>query len=198
MNEAELTKLARSLMDQHGLTDWTFKHDNARRRLGGCISKLKTITISRHHAAQHTDEQVRDTILHEIAHALTSDCTSHGEEWKEVCRRIGAIPKRRAEYRIEGPWKVSCPECRKIWDLYRRERRYCIHHPDLPLQWVNTETGETWDGTVRPKQPKYRILYVCSRCGNRWDLNPNKYSYVCPCRFRNKEWVRTKVELRYE
>ena len=41
--------------------------------------------------------EVKDTILHEIAHALAVARAGHGPAWKTVARRIGATPKAHAE-----------------------------------------------------------------------------------------------------
>lgn len=126
-------------------------------------------------------------MLHEIAHALTPNDKGHGTEWKRMALKIGATPKRCADYKpIPGPWKVTCIECGRSWREVRREYIHCRLHPDIPLQWVNTETGETWDG--KPSLPKY--IYICSRCGS-FGLNPNKYPLTCECRYKQKEWVKT-------
>jgi SprT-like family len=38
-----------------------------------------------------SDEEVRDTILHEVAHALAGPAnTGHGPKWREMARRVGA------------------------------------------------------------------------------------------------------------
>ena len=41
--------------------------------------------------------EVRDTILHEIAHALAGAKAKHGPAWKAIARRLGATLKARAE-----------------------------------------------------------------------------------------------------
>ena len=41
--------------------------------------------------------EVRDTILHEIAHALAGAKARHGPAWKAIAKRLGATPKARAE-----------------------------------------------------------------------------------------------------
>jgi predicted SprT family Zn-dependent metalloprotease len=92
--ETATATLARELMDAHGLTDWTFQLTNGRETIGWCREGTRTIAVSRHHIAHHTDEQIRDTILHEIAHALaTSLDDSHGYVWQSIARRIGANPE---------------------------------------------------------------------------------------------------------
>ena len=99
---AEVAREARTLMDAHGLEEWTLRFGAAQRRLGACLEQSKIIEIARWHAAHDEPGQVTDTILHEIAHALAGANAGHGPDWKAVARRIGAIPRARAEEKEEG------------------------------------------------------------------------------------------------
>ncbi len=87
---------ARQMMDEHGLKSWYLYFSQARRMLGKCAFREKSIYISRYHAVYYEPMQVDDTILHEIAHALAGLEAGHGPKWKEIARRIGATPKARA------------------------------------------------------------------------------------------------------
>lgn len=89
----EVAAQARQLMDRHGLGDWSFRFNAARKKLGVCHYREKLILLSREHAADGTPVQVTDTILHEIAHALAGPRAGHGPVWKEIARRLGATPK---------------------------------------------------------------------------------------------------------
>ncbi len=89
----EVAAQARELMDRHGLGDWSFRFNAARKKLGVCHYREKLILLSREHAADGTPVQVTDTILHEIAHALAGPRAGHGPVWKEIARRLGATPK---------------------------------------------------------------------------------------------------------
>ena len=51
------------------------------------------IWISRTHALEGSEEQIRDTVLHEIAHAIAGHEAGHGPLWKATARRIGATPR---------------------------------------------------------------------------------------------------------
>ena len=92
-----VAKEARALMDAHGLEGWTFRFSAAERRLGACLGRAKIIELSRRHAVRGAPGEVRDTILHEIAHALAGAKARHGPAWKAIAARIGATPKARAE-----------------------------------------------------------------------------------------------------
>jgi predicted SprT family Zn-dependent metalloprotease len=118
--------LARQLMDEHGLREWTFAFDHARRRFGRCAFTSRRITLSRPLTLLNEEPQVRDTILHEIAHALVPR-DGHGRHWKAKCREIGAVPKRcygDAEVvsppRREARYMCGCERCN--WWIERRRR----------------------------------------------------------------------------
>ena len=87
-------RMARNLMDVHGLSDWSFRWSNAKREAGSCNSKRRVISLSRPIAELWGPEGMRDTVLHEIAHALAGHKAGHGREWRAVCRQIGAKPER--------------------------------------------------------------------------------------------------------
>ena len=93
---ARLTAIAaqaRDLMDRHGLDEWTLRFNTARQKHGECRALQKLILLSRVHAVNDPPDQVTDTILHEIAHALAGPGAGHGPAWKAIARRLGATPK---------------------------------------------------------------------------------------------------------
>ena len=124
MNLYEARHLARNLMTQHGLSGWSFAFDHARRRFGTCRATRKLITLSRPLTLLNNLEQVRDTILHEIAHALTPG-DGHGARWKAKCVEIGAVPKRcytdeqvTSPPRLPAKYQLGCARC--DWWVERR------------------------------------------------------------------------------
>ena len=88
-----IAALARELMDEHGLDAWTFAFLEAERRLGDCNYRDRVIRVGRTHALEAGEAEIRDTILHEIAHALAGPEAQHGALWKATARRIGATPR---------------------------------------------------------------------------------------------------------
>jgi predicted SprT family Zn-dependent metalloprotease len=85
--------IAYTLLAQHGLGDWKFEFDHARRRFGCCHISRKKITLSRPLTLLNEEPEVRDTILHEIAHAM-EPTDGHGPRWRAACVRVGAKPVR--------------------------------------------------------------------------------------------------------
>ncbi len=118
--------LAKGLLREHGLADWAFQFDHARRRFGSCAPTRRTITLSRTLTFLNDEAEVRDTLLHEIAHALTPG-DGHGARWKAACRRIGARPERCYEEdevvvppRTPARYVIGCTKCG--WWVTRRRR----------------------------------------------------------------------------
>jgi predicted SprT family Zn-dependent metalloprotease len=132
MHPADARDLATNLMSAHGLAGWTFRFDHARRRFGSCRCRAKVITLSRPLTILNGTDQVRDTILHEIAHALTPG-DGHGPKWRAACLRIGAAPKRcYTDTEVTSPprkparYRFGCPPCAWWVDRRRLTRRKYI------------------------------------------------------------------------
>lgn len=85
--------LAKQLMCQHGLGYWIFEFDRSKKRFGACDYRRKVVSLSRALVEVNIEKEVRDTILHEIAHALTPG-DHHGYRWQLKAREIGARPER--------------------------------------------------------------------------------------------------------
>ena len=138
MHPSDARELARDLMRRHGLAGagWRFEFDHARRRFGCCHYGRKLITLSRPLTLLNGEAEVRDTLLHEIAHALTEGA-GHGPRWRAKCRELGAKP-----VRCYGDESVVSPA--------RRPARY---------QW-----GCRACGWWVERRRRTRGRYVCARC----------------------------------
>ena len=71
---------------------WTFEWDNAKVRFGRCLYNRKLISMSRPLVELNTEEEMRDTLLHEIAHALVGPGHHHDYFWRMEARKVGARP----------------------------------------------------------------------------------------------------------
>lgn len=110
MDLSQAHHLATTLMAAHGV-DWDFAWDRAKKRAGQTNFTTRTITLSKHLTELCTEEQVRQTVLHEIAHVLAGPGHGHGPVWQQKAREIGASPRRSTGPdfpRAQAPWQAVC------------------------------------------------------------------------------------------
>lgn len=74
-------------MEEHSVGFYTFDFCNDKSKLGYCTED--TIKIDYYHALNDDIEDIRDTILHEIAHAIAGNENGHNEYWKSIAKDIG-------------------------------------------------------------------------------------------------------------
>lgn len=128
MDEGRAAALARRLMDEHGLQRWGFAFDRAKRRAGACHHHTRRITLSAALTALHDEAQVRDTILHEIAHALVGPQHGHDEVWRRTAIQIGSSGERTFDtdgVTVPGRWQGRCQAGHEI-QRYRRPTRVLL------------------------------------------------------------------------
>lgn len=122
MNLSDVLTLARGLMEHHGVGDWDLGLDRARRRAGQADHGRRRITLSRHLMELYDEAEVRETVLHEIAHARVGAAHGHDAVWRAEALRIGATGRRlvsREAPRIEGRWVGTCPAGHRVTRMRR-------------------------------------------------------------------------------
>lgn len=94
MELLEAENYAKEVMQSNNLTDWSFQFDKAKKRFGYCNYTKKIISISKHLTLLNPEEIVKNTILHEVSHALSGYKAGHGILWKKVMISLGGSPVR--------------------------------------------------------------------------------------------------------
>lgn len=83
-------KYQKEMMKKHKLDDWKFKWDKRSKTCGGqCNYDDKTIEVTLKYALKCSEEEYKNTLLHEIAHALVGKGHGHNDVWKKKAISIG-------------------------------------------------------------------------------------------------------------
>jgi hypothetical protein len=145
-NEARRQTLA--LMHAHGLTQngWTFTWDRAKNRFGACRYARKQISLSFPLTALGAEDEVTNTIIHEVAHALTPGA-GHGYAWRAKFLEMGGDGKRcasgegaRAAAAVVAKYRLECAvDGRVLGTVNRKGKRLvnatCTCHSVRP-NWI--------------------------------------------------------------
>lgn len=121
--QPELAKqIALDLMSNYGLSGWSFKFNKSKRMLGICKAGTKRIELSYAYVFKNDESHVRDTILHEIAHAIVGVEHGHDDVWKEMCIRLGCNPKACDSTAVlpQGAWQARCANCMTLFSRHRK------------------------------------------------------------------------------
>lgn len=111
-------------MDEHGLEDWTLELSRAVNQFGLCSYGSKKISLSAPLATLNGVADVRDVILHEVAHAKAGFKAGHGPEWKSIALSIGCNASR-THSAVTPPDKFrgTCLNCGNTMTRNRRSKR---------------------------------------------------------------------------
>ena len=127
MNLAKLEMMAKDCLFHHGLAQqgWTVVWNNRKRSMGRCNYRTKAIELSRPVAILNNEDEMLDTVLHEIAHALAGYEASHNRTWKICAMSIGARPQHCGGSKVihvPGKFQAVCPACGKTFNRHRKPK----------------------------------------------------------------------------
>lgn len=138
MNKAQVASLAQSLLDRHGFGHLSLTFSNTRKSLGRCFSMGGVpvrIDLSNYWMTRLPEDKVKDTILHELAHAKAGHAAGHGYLWKRAARELGANPNRTASLPEElhlsvtseiSKYRATCQKCGQTHYFNRMGRRWQV------------------------------------------------------------------------
>lgn len=117
-------QLATDLIAEYLPYPWSFRWDHAKTRFGQCNYTHRTIQLSKPLTATNTESEVLDTILHEIAHALTP---GHGHDavWSRKATELGANGQRCSKQTKGISYKYAgwCRDCGQLISVAHRRSR---------------------------------------------------------------------------
>jgi hypothetical protein len=172
MDVARALALADELVTEHGLADWTVVLTRAKKQAGICRFARREIGLSAPITVLEDEAEVRDTILHEIAHALVGPRHGHDAVWRAKALEIGCSGRRCATGEgVPGTWVgtcpaghqvrrhrrpvrvVSCPVCRPVFDLgalyeWTHHGVPAVMHPNYVAELQSMRTGTPRPGRL--------------------------------------------------
>ena len=123
MNVLDAVSLANRLKNDHGLFHWHIEVGRQKQFAGMCYHQTKVIRLSRFFIEGNSEKQIKDTILHEIAHALVGPFHGHNYVWRAKAKSIGCDGKRCYDSSVKmpnGKWVGRC-DC-KIHYRHRKPK----------------------------------------------------------------------------
>lgn len=166
--------MAEGLLREHGLTGWRVELDNAKRRAGVCRFGERVIGLSGPITELHREDEVRDTVLHEIAHALVGPAHGHDRVWRATAMRIGCSGSRCVDSdspRVLGSWVGTCP-AGHVKDRHRRPERVMSCAVCSPRFSVDNVFTWTYRGRPAAMHPNYEAELSALVEGRRLHVLP--------------------------
>jgi len=151
MRHCEAKELALKLMGEHLNDLWRFDWMNSKKAIGQCRQirgrDYGWIRLSKHMIPAMDEAEVRDTILHEIAHALVGVHHGHDWTWQRKAMEIGCNGERTAKINVANQvrykYLATCPCCGNVTGMSRKPTReyWCkcsnrTFRPEDKLVWV--------------------------------------------------------------
>jgi predicted SprT family Zn-dependent metalloprotease len=141
---AGIAAQAKALFARHQLTGWSFQFDNGRKRAGCCNYGQRVISVSHEYARQASDEDITDTLLHEIAHALVGQSHGHDEVWRVQALALGCSGMRCHDLQFTPPrYIVRCATGCWTATAERRQRGAICRQCRGAVEY-QTYTEERW------------------------------------------------------
>lgn len=87
---AQIENWTRKMMEKYSVGHFGFEFYKGRSALGYCYTDKIGLNVV--HCIEHHIDDVKDTILHEIAHAIVGIKNNHNKIWQEKAKELGASP----------------------------------------------------------------------------------------------------------
>lgn len=111
---------------------WRFGFNRSKTIHGSCYYHRKEIRLSKYLTEINDEDEIRNTILHEISHAILPPSFGHNKVWKMLFIYLGGdgrvIASERAKF-LNGKYIYSCPNCGYEYHRFKvitKLNYYCV------------------------------------------------------------------------
>lgn len=118
----------RYLLWSNSLSDWTYEFKDLHSSGGLTCSESRNIVLSKQAIERLKWWDLRDLILHEVAHALIPEGKPHCLEWKEMFLKLGGSGRvccKNFSLKSDYKWLKSCTKCDYKELCFRRYSLWC-------------------------------------------------------------------------
>lgn len=156
--ELDIVLFATELIDEFvpNSSRWNVVIDRRSRRTRGWCEQRPTggtIGLSAFMLEHGDDDEVFDTVTHEIAHAICGPDEGHSALWQDVHKELGGNGERYAQAipgAPKGKYRADCPACGTTgiayrWRIAPTMKRATHNACGLTVVWTDVETGERRD-----------------------------------------------------
>lgn len=159
---------------------WGFNYDNSVVRFGLCNPLINTIFLSRYLVHLNNEMEVKDTIYHELAHAIVGCEEDHNEKWKKKTIELGGSGEVCYSSKVMVPpnkFYTYCKVC--FWTYYTNRRYKKCERCNVILKWSRSYWPPSLLEIKNFKLPSYlRSSYT----------EPSLQNTVEPCWFSSRRF----------
>lgn len=123
---------------------WTLEFNNSKSCAGLCIEKGQRIVLSMQfiNSLKTTIQDVMETILHELAHAIAGVYNMHNNTWKTIAMKIGSTGEEFCDIFATYKFKLECPMgcchyrhqlVKKVYTERKKGYATCPKHKTIPV-----------------------------------------------------------------
>lgn len=181
MHTSVIFNLAVDTLRQYGLLErfWRVEWDNGKRRAGACHYDRRVISLSRIILSNASDEDVRETILHEVAHALTPG-HSHDAVWRAKLIEMGGTGKRTHSMETpKGRYELLCEQCGVVGHRHQAQGRMRVLISDQFRDTLYTHVG--CGGRLRLNDTAARVPVAAAKPSETPAKPASNPARVCHC-----------------
>lgn len=171
MQTSQAIALAKQLLNEHGYGYVPIRLTRTKVQLGRVSWKrdrsIHYMGLSAHHIMLNDEDEIRETILHEIAHMIAGPKVNHGTAWKLAAKRIGAKPERCSSVAVcpPGRYKAICQQCNKSAGTRHRisAKMFRLIHKGCrgKLRWYDTVEKRWVDPSEAKSRRRNTLRFKC-------------------------------------